>query len=99
MAGAPLGNTNGAKGRRWQDALHKALARFSSVDPPVAMGEALDRIAYQVVEKALNGDRDCITEIANRLDGKAAQSITVGGDPDQPLEIQRRVIFVRTPVP
>lgn len=96
MAGAPLGNTNGAKGRRWQDALNKALARFTSVDPPVAIGAALDQIAYLVVEKALSGDRDAITEIGNRLDGKPAQSVTVSGDPENPLDHNHKVEFIGT---
>jgi len=97
MAGAPLGNINGAKGKRWQDALNKALARFVSVDPPIAVGEALDKIALRVVEGALAGDWDSITEIANRLDGKPAQSVTVGGDEDSPLQHKHEVVFVNGP--
>lgn len=91
MAGAPLGNQNGAKGRRWQDALNKALARFTSVEPPVAVGEALDKIACLVVEKALNGDRDAIAEIGNRLDGKPAQGVTLSGDSENPLEVFQKI--------
>lgn len=97
MAGAPVGNANAAKGKRWQDALNKALARFESVDPPIAVGEALDKIAFRVVQGALAGDWDSITEIANRLDGKPAQSVTVGGDGDAPLQHKHEVIFIRGP--
>jgi len=85
MAGAPVGNSNAAKGKRWQDALVKALARFTSEDGKIQAGQALDKIAENVVLKALIGDKDAITEIGNRLDGKPAQAVTVLGDEDSPL--------------
>jgi hypothetical protein len=75
MAGAPLGNHNAAKGRRWADALHKALIRFQDPEQRIQAGQALDRIAERVVLMALAGDKDAITEIGNRLDGKPGQSI------------------------
>jgi len=71
--GAPLGNRNAAKGKRWESALTKALARYS--DDRIKAGEALDKIALEVVRKALGGDTQAITEIANRLDGKALQPV------------------------
>jgi len=78
MAGAPLGNTNGAKAKRWQKALERALARkYGEVD------EGLTVIAAQVVNSAAEGDRDAWKEIGDRLDGKPAQ--TVQGDADAPL--------------
>ena len=70
---APLGNRNAAKGKRWETALTKALARYS--DDQVKAGEALDRIAMAVVRKAMKGDQDSITEIANRLDGRPVQQV------------------------
>jgi len=51
----------------WRDALRLELSR---ADGP--SGLAIDRIARIVVNQALLGDMDCIYEIANRLDGKAA---------------------------
>lgn len=80
MAGAPLGNQNAAKAKRWQDALHKALVRFESAELKVKAGEALDKIAEGVVLDALKGDKDARAEIGNRLDGKPAQSIIATGD-------------------
>lgn len=82
MAGAPVGNQNAAKAKRWQDALVKALARFSTDDGKIQAGQALDKIAEVVVLKALAGDKDSIIEIGNRLDGKPAQALTVAGDED-----------------
>jgi hypothetical protein len=92
---APLGNQNAAKAKRWQDALNKALARYATPDGRIKAGEALDKIAELVVEKAIGGDKDSILEIGNRLDGKPAQAI-IGGDDDQPpLKIEGRIKLVR----
>lgn len=80
MAGAPLGNQNAAKAKRWQDALVRALAQYESKDGQIKAGMALNAIAERVVEKAVGGDKDAITEIGNRLDGKPAQAIIATGD-------------------
>ena len=73
---APTGNSNARKGKAWLDALRKECVQRN----------ALDEIAKLVVAKALEGDQWAITEIANRMDGKPAQSLEVSGDPDNPLE-------------
>ena len=82
---AAIGNQNAAKGRRWHDALHKALVRYET--DKIKAGEALDKIAQTVVEKALAGDRESIQEIGNRLDGKPHQSTELTGANGGPLEI------------
>ena len=83
MAGAPLGNKNGAKGKTWADALRKALLQYES--DGVVRTQALFQIATKVVEKALEGDATAVREIGDRLDGKPAQ--TIQGDTDQPLVV------------
>ena len=88
MAGAPLGNKNGAKKRLpWQQALKRALTRYAADDgekkPTYRRG--LDRVAKQVVQQAVSGEKDAWQEIANRLEGKPAQSVTILGDEDYPL--------------
>ena len=75
---APRGNKNAAKGKRWEGALTKALARYS--DDAVKAGQALDSIALVVVKQALEGDREAIAEIANRLDGKPQQAVQLDGE-------------------
>lgn len=88
MAGAPVGNQNASKGKRWQSALNKALARFEN--DAIKAGEALDKIAEMVVLKALAGDKDSIVEIGNRLDGKPAQALIHQGDEDGgPVKVER----------
>lgn len=94
MSGAPVGNENAAKGRRWRDALNKALARYANPETQVVAGQALDRIAEQVVMRALAGDWDSITEIATRLDGKPAQAVMLAGDTENPVTFNHTVEFI-----
>src|SRR4051812_34348185 len=92
MAGAPVGNRNAAKAKRWQDALVKALTRYSNPEAQIEAGQALDKIAEQVVKKALDGDKDSIAEIGNRLDGKPAQAI-VGDDSADPIRTVSEILI------
>lgn len=87
MAGAPLGNKNATRAKRWQEAIDKALKRFNRAkvegDAPqdeVKAGEALDHIAMTVVAAAIDGDWWAVAEIGNRLDGKPPQSIDITGE-------------------
>lgn len=87
--GAPLGNQNASK--QWKKSLEKALARLGGTD--VDSGLAI--IADKVVTAAASGDKDAWKDIADRLDGKAAQSVTLSGDEDNPLaftEVVRKII-------
>jgi hypothetical protein len=73
---APVGNQNAKKAKRWQEALARALARYSgeSVD------KGLDMVADQVVAAAVAGERPAWEEIGNRFDGKPHQSVSHDGD-------------------
>lgn len=72
--GAPLGNQNGAKLRKpWTDALNHALKTYE--DDKIEVKQALKAIAKEVVKRALQGDKDAVQEIGNRLDGKPSQVI------------------------
>lgn len=73
--GAPAGNSYAAKGTLWARTLKRALHRFEANG--IAPGEALGKIAEKVIGLALIGDKDAVAEIANRLDGKPAQSVEV----------------------
>lgn len=85
--GAPKGNQNAAKGKRWQDALVKALAQYENKDAGIEMGQALAKIAEKVVALALTGDKDSWQEIGNRLDGKPAQALEHSGPDGVPLHV------------
>jgi len=80
---APIGNKNKNKGSDWVDSLRYALANYETAS--IQRGQALKAIARKVVDKALEGDKDSIMELGNRLDGKP--NVTV--DVSQTLEIIR----------
>jgi hypothetical protein len=66
MAGAPLGNTNGAKENRL---VTDCLRRVVVQDP-----ERLRKACEKVLEDAKEGNLSSLTFIADRLDGKPQQS-------------------------
>ena len=73
--GAPLGNKNGANGKEFRSALRRALAhKYGSVP------DGLLAVARKLVEAAESGEMAALKEIADREDGKPAQ--TIGGDPE-----------------
>lgn len=81
--GAPKGNKNAAKERRWAGAIRRALAEYES--PTVAKGEALLAIARNVVKDAIEKtDWEAINEIACREDGKPAQTVDMNITDDRP---------------
>ncbi len=91
--GAPLGNSNAAKGKQWLEQVNKALIQYEDSDVP--QGKALFYIAKRMVRDALNGDKDARREIAERLDGKSMQSLTISGDEDKPLISMIRMVVVQ----
>lgn len=83
-------NKNAAKNKPWLDALARAMARYDG-----GKLNALNLIADQTVKLAVSGEPWAIKEIGDRVDGKAAQSMTVSGDADNPLvysEVTRTII-------
>ena len=84
MAGAPLGNKNGAKGKTWRDAVRKGLIQYE--DDDIKRGQALHRIATNIIRKAINGDKDSWQEIGNRMDGRQVQGLAIdlGADVELP---------------
>ncbi len=76
MAGAPEGNQNAVKGKRWSQAIDRALAMRSKS----AGIEALDVLAEQLLKKADEGDITALKELGDRIEGKPAQAIVGPGD-------------------
>lgn len=74
--GAPEGNHNYIKGKRWKNALEKALARIGEGDIDVG----LSKIADKVILAAAEGDKDAWKDIADRFDGKPAQTTEISGN-------------------
>jgi predicted transcriptional regulator len=65
MAGAPVGNQNASKGKRFATSL---AARIEELN-------AMKGIIDALINKAIDGDMAAIKEIADRTDGKAVQQI------------------------
>jgi hypothetical protein len=76
MAGAPIGNQNAAKEKRWAMAIERALAKRSRVEQV----EALDDLAEKLLAKCDAGDLQALKELGDRLDGKAKQQMDVAMD-------------------
>ena len=81
--GAPLGNNNNVKNKPWAE----ALARINIQSE----GAKLRKIAEKLYEMAEAGDIQAIREIADRCDGKAAQSVAVTGDEGGPITFEKIV--------
>ncbi len=48
-------------------------------------GKRLRGAAEKLLDLAEAGEPWAVKELADRLDGKVAQSLTLGGDPDNPI--------------
>ncbi len=90
--GGQPGNTNGARGAEYRQALRRVMARRSGT-----VSEALIEIATKCIEAAMNGEQWAIKEIADRFDGKPAQSLTVSGDQENPIYGSGLAEIYRTP--
>lgn len=69
--GAPLGNQNAAKGKPWQSAINRALAKRSRVEQT----QALDDLAEKFLDAVAQGDIAAFKELGDRLDGKSVQGV------------------------
>lgn len=73
--GAKFGNKYGAYGRKFRQAIICALVEADDTGDMKKASNTLRRIALKLVEKALKGEDSAIHEIADRMDGKAQQSL------------------------
>ncbi len=81
MPGAPLGNQNAARGRRWRAAIERALERKANGKPPETevsdLIKGLDMAADAFITQLFaTKDVALFKELGDRLDGKAPQAIT-----------------------
>lgn len=73
---APIGNTNAQKGRLWNQAIMRALARRSKVEQI----EGLDALADKLLKLCDEGDLAALKEFGDRIDGKPKQQIDFSDD-------------------
>lgn len=98
--GAPVGNTNAAKAKRWTAAIERALERFPQPADPEGRNElmqGLDRAAdLFVAEMMEKKDLGFFREFGNRVEGCPKQIIA--GDEDAPLQTRSIVeVLFKTP--
>jgi hypothetical protein len=89
--GAPVGNQNAAKAKQWTAAIQRALAKRSKVESALA----IDDLAEKLLLACDKGEIGALKELGDRLEGKPAQALTIGGDSDAPLETKIEVVLVR----
>lgn len=86
-SGGQPGNQNAAK-KPFNEQLRKAIAQDD-------IGR-LRKVAETLLTLASQGEAWAVKELIDRTDGKAAQSVTVSGDEDNPLhvvtEIKRSIV-------
>ncbi len=90
--GAPIGNQNAAKAKRWAAAIDRALDRRAQQRGLRDAQEALDELATKFLDAVEAGDISAFRELGDRLEGKPAQAIT--GDGGGPIETVSRIELV-----
>ena len=80
---APLGNQNAIKGRRWQQAIDRALDRRSKADAIHELDRLAEKFLDQVEDEGIRG----FSELGDRLDGKPKQQIEATGADGGPLVV------------
>ena len=80
---APKGNKNASRARIVRDQMRWVLDNYE--DSQIKQGQALRAICQEQVKKALAGDKDAVSVIFDRVEGKASQSIV--NDSEQPFVI------------
>lgn len=91
--GAPKGNQHAARGKYWRDTIDWALRNYEG--SAVERGQALRKIAFRLIESALEGDHAAIREIGDRLDGKPAQSHEVEANINDTRERSKTEVAAR----
>ena len=75
--GAQRGNDNAARGAEFREAIRRALSRSAGT-----VGKGLDKLCDQLIVAAASGEQWAMQMVADRLDGKAAQTVYVGDAPE-----------------
>jgi 5,10-methylenetetrahydrofolate reductase len=97
--GAPEGNQNAAKGKRWAAAVERALARQVTKAPaPTDVSDLMRGIdaAADLFVAQMFADKDLgyFKELGDRLEGKAIQQTELSGPEGEPLSVKTIVNFV-----
>ncbi len=90
--GGQPGNQNAVKAKRWQQAIDRALARRCKSDGIAELDRLADVYLDTIEEMTLATEKRSpsiagLADLADRLDGRPAQSVTHAGDAESPLQI------------
>lgn len=80
------------KPQLWQGALKRAIARKYG-DLPNGLDAIAMRYINYIAEADVKEAYPHFKELSDRLDGKPAQSVTVSGDEDNPLQSVNEIII------
>lgn len=91
---APLGNQNAKKAKVWEQAIKRALARYSGESVDAGLDKLADRMVKAAMEEGDNvAAAQIIERIGDRIDGKPAQAI-VGDASADAIQVATRVELV-----
>lgn len=92
MAGAPIGNQNAAKARKWRDAIERVLTNWpNKPETPLQSERGLHEAAFLFVSKMMQEqDLGFFKEFGDRMDGKPAQAIVGDNDAD-PVNVYAKI--------
>lgn len=94
--GAPIGNQNAAKAKRWTAAIERALARRASGSRPEdgrsELMQGVDAAADEFVSLLFAAkDLGYFKELGDRMDGKPAQALALTGEEGGPVQFEKIV--------
>ena len=97
--GAPLGNQNAAKGKRWAAAIERALERKATGKPrPTDVSDfiaGVDLAADEFVSQMFaEKDLGYFKEFGDRLDGRTVQATEISGPDGSEIPMKTIVNFV-----
>jgi hypothetical protein len=72
---AAIGNQYGRRAKVWTESLKRSLARAEDSDGHWRRG--LDKLADKLREAAMNGESWALQHFADRLEGKAAETVRI----------------------
>lgn len=82
---AAEGNTYATTGKRWRDAINRALAKRARSDAQAA----LDALAEKLLALCDNGELGALKELGDRVDGKAVQGLEHSGPDGGAIKVLR----------
>lgn len=80
--GAPTGNQNAAKAKKWSAAIERALCKKYGKE----LADAMDELALKFIDAVEKGDISAFKEFGDRMEGKPKQQVELSSDPEAPLE-------------